>query len=94
MNSNEPVRLLNAMNTLFKIAGIATWVIGAQLLTIGVTLANPELPINTGASDQTVLNLLLSAANLDQQSDALSSVSGYTPPNTGGPARTGDTGTR
>jgi hypothetical protein len=94
MNSNEPVRLLNAMNTLSKIAGIATWVIGTQLLMIGVTLANPELPINTGASDQTTLNLLSSAASFDQQSNPLSNVSSYTPPNKGGPARTGDTGTR
>jgi hypothetical protein len=91
MNSMKPVKLLNAMKTLLKITGIATWAIGTQLVITGIAFANAELPLNTGAS-QPISTSSLPFSSVEQRSAVL--LAKYTPPNTGGPARTGDSGTR
>lgn len=91
MNSMKPVKLLNAMKTLLRMTGIATWAIGTQFMTTGIAFANTELRLNTGASYPTTLSAQ-PAVNAEQHRAALAAK--YTPPNTGGPARTGDSGTR
>ncbi|MBW4519164.1 MAG: hypothetical protein KME16_05625 [Scytolyngbya sp. HA4215-MV1] len=81
------------MVTTLKLVSLSIWVIGVQISTVGASLATPQSRGNTDqvyAVSTSVLNQMTSQTQVFSVE-----MQGYKPPSgTGGPGRTGDTGTR